>query len=741
MRIKDIDGIGNVRIVMLKGEKGDKGEGAYDDTEIRQLIAESQTETLREIATQTSRLDTYIAEIGSIQATKIVETVLFEAQELEELKDIGDTAELNDYITNFDYIDVYSIFAGTVNIKRFETNRPEFITDKTEFILNAVQTQENDTHTANISNFVFTIENKTVTVTENGSRRLGSSAQGYDEDSGRTAITKIIGVKYKDANATKDPEVIDIRRGTDGKVYQTAGERISAEINKSNESLNGVISQIINKADKQNQYSGFEAGEEAHSYFEGAAVGKKAKTSSGFSGGAQAESQNGAAVGYMAVTSEGFAGGREAKCINNGKPIDAIQLGTGINENEKTFQVYSYPILDENGYIPNERLSTDIARKNDISKLFKFKGTVYNLDTISITSVGDVYNCGASQHIFASDPMRLVIPFEWNSEYYENHIILPKEEEMYVFFINESPAEIEINSVSYSVTLEYRFINPSFGVLKVISDEFESIPKENGEIIFTPTIDVKAGDNIVACELKSNKYSTVSYWDVLSSYIDLSGYATKEELLNKADKENSYGGFEAGNSALSENGASVGFGATSRDGGAVGMGAATGDGFAGGREAMTIDSRGQGIDAIQLGTGINEESNTLQVYDYQLLDGAGNIPSERIPQLNEKSDKTAISKSDETAPSLEMVHNTEMRYGTVSSLNITLPQSLEDDYISSVVFTSGSEAVNLIYPEAVKISGEDCIDGVFIPAPNKRYTLILSYDGEDVSGVVGGHLK
>ena len=107
-------------------------------------------------------------------------------------------------------------------------------------------------------------------------------------------------------------------------------------------------------------------------------------------------------------------------------------------------------------------------------------------------------------------------------------------------------------------------------------------------------------------------------------------------------------------------------------------------------------------------------------------------------ELDDKTDKTAISKSDETAPTLVMNYNTEMRYGEVSSLSITLPQSFEDDYISSVVFTSGEAAVNLIYPESVKMSGEDCIDGVFTPVSNKRYTLILSYDGEYVSGIVGG---
>lgn len=39
-------------------------------------------------------------------------------------------------------------------------------------------------------------------------------------------------------------------------------------------------------------------------------------------------------------------------------------------------------------------------------------------------------------------------------------------------------------------------------------------------------------------------------------------------------------------------------------------------------------------ESIQLGNGINNNANTLQVYDYQLMDANGKIPSERIKTLN-----------------------------------------------------------------------------------------------------------
>lgn len=81
----------------------------------------------------------------------------------------------------------------------------------------------------------------------------------------------------------------------------------------------------------------------------------------------------------------------------------------------------------------------------------------------------------------------------------------------------------------------------------------------------------------------------------------------------------SLGGGAIGNGALTDNGGAVGSMAFALDGGAVGNGASTSNGFAGGKEAKTQDSKHKDIDAIQLGTGINSNEYTAQVYDYQLL--------------------------------------------------------------------------------------------------------------------------
>ncbi|HIU48791.1 MAG TPA: hypothetical protein IAB04_05460 [Candidatus Avimonoglobus intestinipullorum] len=160
--------------------------------------------------------------------------------------------------------------------------------------------------------------------------------------------------------------------------------------------------------------------------------------------------------------------------------------------------------------------------------------------------------------------------------------------------------------------------------------------------------------------------------------------AMQAALSEKADKQNEYGGFAAGDrSESTEGGGAIGYdtyafaggavghnakvtnagGAVGADseagnGGAVGEGAKTSSGFAGGAGAQAVSADGAGIDAIQLGTGTNSTPKTLQVYSYQLMDADGNIPSARIPQLAEKVDKVSgkgLSTNDYTYADQEKV--------------------------------------------------------------------------------------
>lgn len=128
-------------------------------------------------------------------------------------------------------------------------------------------------------------------------------------------------------------------------------------------------------------------------------------------------------------------------------------------------------------------------------------------------------------------------------------------------------------------------------------------------------------------------------------FVGEDGTTLDEALNNKADKATSTGGFAGGEGAHAESGGAVGSGAATNTGGAVGSDASangggavglmakTSNGFAGGFNAKTQDSSGDGIDAIQLGSGTNSTAKTLQVYTYQLMDASGNIPQARISNV------------------------------------------------------------------------------------------------------------
>lgn len=92
----------------------------------------------------------------------------------------------------------------------------------------------------------------------------------------------------------------------------------------------------------------------------GGAVGNNSFSSYGGSVGNDTYSTYGGAVGNGAHTSDGFAGGYNAKAMASNIGIDAIQLGTGTNSEEKTLQAYNYQLMDADGFIPKERLGSSI---------------------------------------------------------------------------------------------------------------------------------------------------------------------------------------------------------------------------------------------------------------------------------------------------------------------------------------------------------------------------------------------
>ena len=99
---------------------------------------------------------------------------------------------------------------------------------------------------------------------------------------------------------------------------------------------------------------------------------------------------------------------------------------------------------------------------------------------------------------------------------------------------------------------------------------------------------------------------------------------------------------------------------------------------------------------------------------------------------------TNIITITESTAAITPENNTEYRCGEVTSVTITLPEEIPDDYAAYIVFTSGTTAAEAVYPDSIKWSGDDVIDGVFIPVASRRYNIGIWYDGVNVNAVARG---
>ena len=128
---------------------------------------------------------------------------------------------------------------------------------------------------------------------------------------------------------------------------------------------------------------------------------------------------------------------------------------------------------------------------------------------------------------------------------------------------------------------------------------------------------------------------------------------------------------------------------------------------------------------------------TDSVYTNSQFSSVSQKATEALEGLEDKADIPAITTP--TGTSVTLSDNTEARFGEVATLTLSLPSDTSGDYISSVIFTAGTTATSLSYPDTITMIGTDCIDGVFAPVANKRYTVIVAYDGAGLVGYVAGH--
>ncbi|MCI5892084.1 MAG: hypothetical protein MRZ66_01590 [Clostridiales bacterium] len=171
--------------------------------------------------------------------------------------------------------------------------------------------------------------------------------------------------------------------------------------------------------DAASEYDGAAIGSEAHTYDGGAvgehansgsggAIGSDSNTNSGGSIGYNTKSTGGGAIGEEAIAGDGFSGGNSAQVgkDTDGVYIDAIQLGTGTNSNDKTLQVYDYQV-------------TAYDSENN-TKYLKDVGDLSGLNTVNKSDIVSSINELNSKAVYSfnavmSSPISITEPFSINS--------------------------------------------------------------------------------------------------------------------------------------------------------------------------------------------------------------------------------------------------------------------------------------------------------------------------------------
>ncbi|MBQ7760915.1 MAG: hypothetical protein IJ400_02555 [Clostridia bacterium] len=126
-----------------------------------------------------------------------------------------------------------------------------------------------------------------------------------------------------------------------------------------------------------------------------------------------------------------------------------------------------------------------------------------------------------------------------------------------------------------------------------------------------------------------------------------------------------------------------------------------------------------GVDLSRLAT--KERVVALETRTQELATEIENGIAELMLLLDTKEDKRIVSTPSEVF-ALENLH--EYRFSTISSLEFTLPQA-QGDLEALISFHSGSEPTIFTQPSGLIMSGDDCLEGAFIPVSNRIYEISI----------------
>ena len=114
-------------------------------------------------------------------------------------------------------------------------------------------------------------------------------------------------------------------------------------------------------------------------------------------------------------------------------------------------------------------------------------------------------------------------------------------------------------------------------------------------------------------------------------------------------------------------------------------------------------------------------------YDKLNLTDGQVLKAEHLSHIEQGIEDASVSVNNESTTSIVLANNTEFRRGTLSSLNISMPSDVSEQFNCSIAFTSGSTATTVTLPSDIALLHTS---DTFTAAANTRYNLLFWFDGE-----------
>lgn len=109
-----------------------------------------------------------------------------------------------------------------------------------------------------------------------------------------------------------------------------------------------------------------------------------------------------------------------------------------------------------------------------------------------------------------------------------------------------------------------------------------------------------------------------------------------------------------------------------------------------------------------------------------------------VPEVGGGSDPVDpnATKVVELTGTITLQNNTIFRGQVMDLIIVTIPSAFEDDFICEIDFSSGDAATAFTIADTVKWTGDDITNNAFVPLINKRYNVMIFWDGLNINGIV-----